>query len=136
MIPRALAMSRPWHLAVTFAGCYPMARADVKSCEASAPHVILPRAREAPPMAETAVLVENLGKTFIKRRSLREMVVRPWSSAGTVEALQEVSFSVAPGEIFGLLGPNGAGKTTLLKILSCLITPTTGRAAVNGHDTR
>ena len=87
-------------------------------------------------MPETAVLVENLGKTFIKRRSLRDMVVHPWGRPERVEALHDVSFRVEAGEIFGLLGPNGAGKTTLLKILSCLIIPSEGRAAVNGHDTR
>jgi ABC-2 type transport system ATP-binding protein len=87
-------------------------------------------------MPEAAVLVENLSKTFIKRRSLRETITRPWSKAERVEALQEVSFQANRGEIFGLLGPNGAGKTTLLKILSCLILPTAGRALINGHETQ
>src|SRR5688572_27156868 len=88
-----------------------------------------------PLMPESAVLAENLGKTFIKRRSLRETVAHPWSKATRVIALQDVTFQAARGEIFGLHGPNGAGKTTLLKILSCLILPTTGRAVVGGHDT-
>jgi ABC-2 type transport system ATP-binding protein len=87
-------------------------------------------------MPEAAVLVDDLSKTFIKRRSLRETITRPWSRAERVEALQGVSFQAGAGEIFGLLGPNGAGKTTLLKILSCLILPTRGRAVVNGHDTQ
>jgi ABC-2 type transport system ATP-binding protein len=85
-------------------------------------------------MPEAAVLAENLGKTFIKRRSLRQTISHPWSKAERVTALHDVTFEAARGEIFGLLGPNGAGKTTLLKILSCLILPTQGRAVVGGHD--
>ena len=83
----------------------------------------------------SAILIEDLCRTFIKRRSLRDTLTRPWVKPERVEALDSVSFAVAPGEIFGLLGPNGAGKTTLLKILSCLIIQSRGRAVVNGHDT-
>jgi len=49
-------------------------------------------------------------------------------------AVAGISFRVAGGEIYGLLGPNGAGKTTTLRILSGLMTPTAGRAVVNGTD--
>lgn len=56
------------------------------------------------------------------------------SKAGDVQALRGVSFAVPQGQILGLLGENGAGKTTLLKILSTLLLPTTGRAAICGHD--
>jgi ABC-2 type transport system ATP-binding protein len=51
-----------------------------------------------------------------------------------VVAVEEVSFSVPRGTIFGLLGPNGAGKTTTIKMLSTLLIPTAGCASVNGHD--
>jgi ABC-2 type transport system ATP-binding protein len=49
-------------------------------------------------------------------------------------ALDGVSLSVPVGEVHGLLGPNGAGKTTLVKILSTVLLPTGGRAAICGHD--
>jgi ABC-2 type transport system ATP-binding protein len=51
---------------------------------------------------------------------------------GTRTAVQDVSFSVARGEVFGFLGPNGAGKTTTVRMLSTLIKPTSGSAVVAG----
>ena len=49
-------------------------------------------------------------------------------------ALNGVSFGVRPAELFGLLGPNGSGKTTLFRILSTLMVPSAGRAAIMGYD--
>jgi ABC-2 type transport system ATP-binding protein len=51
-----------------------------------------------------------------------------------VIAVNQISFDVAQGELFGLLGPNGAGKTTTINILATLLKPTSGRAWVAGHD--
>ena len=54
---------------------------------------------------------------------------------GKVCALDDVSFSVRPGEVFGLIGPDGAGKTTLFRILCTLLLPEQGAATVDGYDT-
>jgi ABC-2 type transport system ATP-binding protein len=53
---------------------------------------------------------------------------------GTVVAVEDVSFTVQEGEIFGLLGPNGAGKTTTISMVTGLLPPTAGRAWIDGHD--
>lgn len=53
---------------------------------------------------------------------------------GDFIAVDDLSFEVAEGEIFGFLGPNGAGKTTTIKMLSGLLPPTSGRAEVAGYD--
>jgi ABC-2 type transport system ATP-binding protein len=53
---------------------------------------------------------------------------------GPVPALTDIDLEIAPGEFFGLFGPNGAGKTTLIRILTTLILPTAGSAAIYGHD--
>ena len=53
---------------------------------------------------------------------------------GDLVAVDTVSFSAEKGKIFGLLGPNGAGKSTTINCISGLLTPTSGHAAVAGHD--
>ncbi len=53
---------------------------------------------------------------------------------GALLAVDNVSFTVRAGEIFGLLGPNGAGKSTLIRMLTTLVPPTSGTAIVAGHD--
>ena len=73
-------------------------------------------------MSQPAILVEHLVKTFRPRRQ------------PAVQAVDDLSFSVRQGSIFGLLGPNGAGKTTTLKIMTTLTRPSSGRVEVLGHD--
>ncbi len=68
-------------------------------------------------MADYVIKVENLVKRY-----------------GELVAVNDVSFTVPPGEIFGFLGPNGAGKTTTINILCTLSKPTSGRAILNGFD--
>ena len=63
---------------------------------------------------------------------VEELVVR----YGRLVAVDGISFAIEPGEVFGLLGPNGAGKTTTLRVLTTLLAPTSGRAAVLGLDVR
>lgn len=53
---------------------------------------------------------------------------------GTVKAVDDISFAVESGEIFGFLGPNGAGKSTTIMILTTLLKPSTGKALVSGFD--
>ena len=55
-------------------------------------------------------------------------------SFGTVNAVNNISFAVESGEIFGFLGPNGAGKSTTIMILTTLLKPTSGQALVSGFD--
>lgn len=55
---------------------------------------------------------------------------------GDFTAVDNISFSVAKGEIFGLLGENGAGKTTTLRMLATMLQPTAGHAVLKGYDTQ
>ena len=53
---------------------------------------------------------------------------------GSLAAVEDVSFQVAPGEVLGFLGPNGAGKTTTMRMITGFVAPTSGRASICGHD--
>lgn len=53
---------------------------------------------------------------------------------GNLIAVNDVSFGIEEGEVFGLLGPNGAGKTTLISMLCTILKPTSGTATINGYD--
>ncbi len=60
--------------------------------------------------------------------------VWPVAKGDPVIAVDSISFTVEPGEVFGLLGPNGAGKTTTIRMLATLTPPTSGTARIAGHD--
>jgi ABC-2 type transport system ATP-binding protein len=70
-------------------------------------------------MPEYAVEAFNIVRTF---------------AGGDVRALDDVTLHVPTGQVFGLLGPNGSGKTTMVRILSTILSPTSGRAIVAGFD--
>jgi ABC-2 type transport system ATP-binding protein len=55
---------------------------------------------------------------------------------GPIVAVDEVTFSVAPGEVLGFLGPNGAGKSTTMRMIAGYLAPSAGTARVCGHDVR
>jgi ABC-2 type transport system ATP-binding protein len=80
-----------------------------------------------------AVTVERLGKVFHPPGGVRDLL-RGRLFRAPVRALEDVTFSVARGEIVCLMGPNGAGKSTLARILGGLLVPSEGRATVAGHD--
>ena len=91
------------------------------------------------PTAAVAPVIEVSGltrtfRTYKKqpgfRGSLRGLFHRKYE---TTAAVNNISFTVAPGELVGFLGPNGAGKTTTLKMLAGLLYPTSGAARVLGH---
>ncbi len=85
-------------------------------------------------VAEAAISVENLQKSFPPARSGWRAFLQPFEKPSVV-ALSGLSFEVRPGEALALLGANGAGKSTLLRILATLLLPTEGRARIAGHDT-
>lgn len=76
--------------------------------------------------------VARVGAGMSNREILVENLVKRYS--GDVLAVDDVSFQVKSGEVFGFLGPNGAGKSTVVSILTTLILPTEGRATVGGYD--
>ena len=80
-------------------------------------------AANAPRMDEAAAIrIESLSKTYAAK------------GMAPKRALDEVSFDVPRGQIFGLLGPNGAGKSTLINILAGLVVKTSGKASIWGFD--
>jgi ABC-2 type transport system ATP-binding protein len=75
-----------------------------------------------------AIVVQNLKRVYrarigVFKRSIKEVV-----------AVDDISFEIRAGELFGLLGPNGAGKTTTVKMLATLLIPTEGSASILGFD--
>ena len=82
------------------------------------------------------IKLENISKTynvFCREKGLRaafkSLFKRKYK---TIEALKNVSFEVEEGEIVGYIGPNGAGKSTTIKIMTGIISPTSGTCLING----
>ena len=93
------------------------------------------RQADLTPAAKTVVSVTGLRKVFSKRRKgggpfgfLRR------GPAEEFVAVDDVSFDIHEGEIFGLPGPNGAGKTTTIRMRLALLEPSSGSATVGGFD--
>jgi ABC-2 type transport system ATP-binding protein len=63
---------------------------------------------------------------------IKNLTKRFYGRGEGIVAVDNLSLSVAPGQIFGFLGPNGAGKTTTIRMLTCLLRPTSGTASING----
>jgi ABC-2 type transport system ATP-binding protein len=94
-------------------------------------------ATDSPAAADPVIRVEGLSRSFRVYRkqpglrgALRGLIRRDYT---TLEAVKNVSFQIAEGELVGFLGPNGAGKTTTLKMLAGLLHPTSGQAQVLGY---
>ena len=77
------------------------------------------------------IQVQNASKKFaLSKRQQEELQ----TEAGSLFAVSNVSFTCKPGSIFSLLGPNGAGKTTMLRMISTLLSLSSGTITVNGYD--
>tara|TARA_B100000767_G_scaffold262779_1_gene275800 strand:- start:513 stop:1271 length:759 start_codon:yes stop_codon:yes gene_type:complete len=77
------------------------------------------------------IKVENLTKEFALSKAQKKELN---TNEKITTAVEDISFSCNPGEVFSLLGPNGAGKTTTLRMMSTIIQPTSGRIEICGID--
>jgi ABC-2 type transport system ATP-binding protein len=90
--------------------------------QSQAPQTMAPEINgEEARKSDRIIVIDHVTKTF-------------QSKAKTVTAVDDVTFDVMRGEIFGLLGPNGAGKSTLIRILTTLLRPTSGTAYLNNYE--
>ena len=82
-------------------------------------------------MEALAIDIKNLSKSFkIPGKGIKKIIS---SSNNYLKVLDNISFSVKKGEVFGIIGPNGSGKTTLLRIISGVYKPNAGNVKLHGH---
>ena len=81
------------------------------------------------------IVTDGLTKTYIRREKPEHGgITRLWRrETREVQALRDVSFRIGRGELVGLIGPNGAGKSTLVKLMTGILTPTSGSCTVDGR---
>ena len=89
-------------------------------------------------LVQPIILAEQVSKTFEQRirsagfgAAIRDFV---WPKTRPVHAVEDISFTIAPGEAVGYLGPNGAGKSTMIKMLTGILVPSAGRVEVLGRN--
>jgi len=97
----------------------------------TAEHPVIPGDRDRTPAFEVS---EGKGTEPDEDIIRIDHISKAFENARTVVAVDDVSFTVKRGEIFGLLGPNGAGKSTLIRILTTLMKPTSGTASIDSYD--
>ncbi len=83
---------------------------------------------------EIALHVAGVTKRFVRSEGIRWPWKRNSNGPKPVVAVDNVSFDVARGEVFGILGPNGSGKSTLVRCLATLLIPDEGQITIFGHD--
>lgn len=84
-------------------------------------------------MEEVVLKVENVVKTYTPS-NVKATFDKAYKAANVIKAVDDVSFEVKSGEIYGLLGPNGAGKSTIIKMITGLVRKDSGKIYVSGHD--
>lgn len=78
--------------------------------------------------------VRGLSRTYVRRAAAGKGISRLWRrETQRIEALKDATFCVERGELLGLIGPNGAGKSTTVKLLTGILTPTSGTCTVDGR---
>lgn len=83
---------------------------------------------------EISLHVAGVTKRFVRSEGIRWPWKRNSNGHKPVVAVDNVSFDVARGEVFGILGPNGSGKSTLVRCLATLLIPDEGQITIFGHD--
>ena len=79
--------------------------------------------------------IKSLSKAFRLTKQHRRELGKSFKDKKTIQAVNDISFTCKPGQIFGLIGPNGAGKTTTLRMVATMLKPTKGSIIVCGYDT-